>query len=95
MIWAAIVVLLWAGTATAHTTEIVCENLRVPRLITGNASRKVYVIEHQTSCYPVSDSELGELEKLKIACDLLVTAYGETDGPRRCRQLIERYDLDP
>jgi hypothetical protein len=63
-------------------------------LISGSHSRSVYILEHQTRCYPAVDPVLTQLEKLKIACDLMITAYGDDEGRTRCQDLVERYGVD-
>ncbi|MEE9280591.1 MAG: hypothetical protein V3V67_10495 [Myxococcota bacterium] len=75
------ILLLFASLAGPASGEIVCENRRIPVEVAHN----VFVIENETRCFhPPQD----RLARLKLACDVLVTAYGETEGRARCRDLI-------
>ena len=91
----ALVMLLGIGLGGTPSNEIICDSLHVPELITGNQSRRIYVLQHQTRCYTPADAGEAQLEKLKLACDLFTAAYGEEEGRRRCRDLIEGVELDP
>jgi len=83
--------MLGAGLAAPLPDGIVCDSRQVPVQI----SRTVYVLEHQTRCYALADRERGVLDRLRVACDLLLTAYGEEDGRRRCQDLIAHSELSP
>lgn len=83
--------LLGASLGGAVPAEIVCDSQTVPFRIRHG----VYVLEHQTRCYPAPDPGREQLEKLKLACDLLITAYGEEDGRLRCQDLLEHIEVDP
>jgi hypothetical protein len=72
--------------------EIVCDTEYSPVQIDRS---RVFTLERQTRCDHLPEPGVGQLEKLKLACDLLITAYGEEDGRLRCQDLIERSDLDP
>jgi len=89
VIHSAIILLLasLAGSAGSSSGEIVCESRRIPVKIAGGGARSVYVIEHETRCF---HPPLGHLEKLKLTCDVLVSAYGEDEGRARCQELISR-----
>jgi hypothetical protein len=95
MIGLAMTMLLGMGLAGGSSGEIVCDSLHVPELITASRSRHIYVLHHQTRCYPAPDAGTEQLEKLKLSCDLFTAAYGEEEGRIRCRSLIEGLDLDP
>ena len=86
--------MMMAGALLAEPLgpEIVCDTRYAPVQIDRS---RVFTLEQQTRCYQVPEPAVGQLEKLKLACDLLITAYGEEDGRLRCRDLIERSDLDP
>jgi hypothetical protein len=83
--------LLGASLAGPVRAEIVCDSQTVPLRI----KRGVYVLEHQTRCYPAPDPGREQLEKLRLACDLFITAYGEEDGRLRCQDLLEQIEIDP
>ncbi len=85
--------LLWAGLAGPGSGEIICETK--PVLIQTSMRARNYVLEHVTRCYPATDPGLAQLEKLKLACDLLVTAYGEDEGRQRCQDLLAHIELEP
>ena len=91
----ALMMLLGISLGGTPSSEIICDSRHVPELITGNKSRRIYVLHHQTRCYTPRDADKAELKKLKLACDLFTTAYGEEEGQRRCRELIEGLELDP
>ncbi len=89
---AGLTALLLAATLAGPPEGITCDTLDVRRKI-GN---HLYVLDTQVACYPgpPHDPELARLERLKSACDLLVTAYGKGAGRRRCRDLIRRLGAD-
>jgi hypothetical protein len=91
MIGMTMLLLLGASLAGPVPSEIVCDSQTVPLRI----RKGVYVLEHQTRCYPAPDSGREQLEKLRLACDLLITAYGEEDGRLRCQDLLEHIEIDP
>jgi hypothetical protein len=91
----ALTMLLGIGLAGAPASDIICQTREVPELISGSRSRHVYVLHHQTHCYPAPSAGEEQLEKLKQACDLLVTAYGEEEGRLRCQGLLKGVELDP
>ena len=66
--------------------EIVCEHEDVPVRI----ARTMYVLRQVTRCYHPS-TRIDELQK---SCDLLITAYGEEEGRRRCQDLLAEADAD-
>ena len=75
--------LLLATLAGPASGEIVCENRRIP----VEVARHVYVIENETRCVHPAPNRL---ERVKLACDVLLTAYGEKEGRVRCQELISR-----
>jgi hypothetical protein len=66
----------------APAGEIVCEGRYVPVRLRHN----LYVLEHETHCYAPADDLV---EALRARCDLLLDAYGETEGRERCRRMLE------
>ena len=80
-------ILLLASLASSPAGEIVCESRRVPVLFAGGGARKHYIMETETRCY---HPPLGHLQRLKLACDLLHSAYGTEEGQARCQELISR-----
>jgi hypothetical protein len=88
----ALMMMAGALLAGPRGPEIVCDTRYAPVQIDRS---RVYTLEHRTRCYQVPEPSVGQLEKLKLACDLLITAYGEEDGRVRCQDLIERSELDP
>ena len=91
MIRMTMLLLLGVSLAGPVPAEIVCDSQTVPFRI----RRGVYVLEHQTRCYPAPDPGREQLEKLKLACDLLITAYGEEGGRLRCQDLLDHIEVDP
>ncbi len=85
--------LLWAGLAAPGSGEIICETK--PLLIQTSRRARNFVLEHVTRCYPATDPAKEKLEKLKLACDLLVTAYGEDEGRQRCQDLLAHIEVEP
>ncbi len=85
--------LLWAGLAAPGSSEIICETS--PVLIQTSQRARNYVLEHVTRCYPATEPGKVELEKLQLACDLLLTAYGEDEGRQRCQDLLAHIELEP
>ena len=85
--------LLWAGLAGPGSGEIICET--EPVLIRTPTRARNYVLEHVTRCYPAADPGKEQLEKLKLVCDLLITAYGEDEGRQRCQDLLAHIELEP
>lgn len=85
--------LLWAGLAAPGSGGIICETK--PVLIQTSRRARNYVLEHVTRCYPATDAGKEELEKLQLACDLLLTAYGEDEGRQRCQDLLAHIELKP
>ncbi len=83
--------LLGASLSGSPGDGIVCNSRHVPVPV----RKGVYVLEVQTACFPVADAEKDQLEKLKLACDLLLTAYGRDEGQRRCQELIARTEVEP
>ena len=81
------VILLLASLSGPPPGEIVCETRRVPVLFASGGARKHYVLEYETRCY---HPPLGRLQQLKLACDLLHSAYGSEEGQARCQELISR-----
>ena len=81
------VILLLAGLSGSPAGEIVCESRLVPVLFASGGARKHYIMETETRCYHPTT---GRLQQLKLACDLLHSAYGSEEGQARCRQLISR-----
>lgn len=77
------IILLLASLVGGASGEIVCESRRIP----VEVARSVYVIEHETRCYHPQQSQL---ERVKLACDVLTSAYGEEEGRERCRELAAR-----
>ena len=99
MIQVALTMLLATPLAAAPSAEIICDSTHVPVRIgkPGEAGRpggNTYVLEHRTRCYH-PPGRMGKLEELKLACDLLITAYGHEEGQSRCQDLLSRFDLDP
>ena len=78
---------LGVGLASPAPAEIVCESESVPVRL----SRTVYVLRHVTRCYHPPT----EVDALQKRCDLLLTAYGEEEGRRRCRELIGERRFTP
>ncbi len=66
--------------------EIICEHEDVPVRI----ARTMYVLRQVTRCYHPS----SRIEELQSSCDLLITAYGEEEGRRRCQDLLAEADAD-
>ena len=91
----ALTMLLGIGLAATPSGGIVCQTLEVPELIRGSRSRQIYVLHHQTHCYPAPGATRTPLGELKEACDLLITAWGEEEGRLRCQGLIEGVELAP
>ena len=91
----ALMTLLGITLAGPPTTGIICQTREVPELIRGSQSRKIYVLHHQTHCYPAPGATRTLLGELKEACDLLITAWGEEEGRLRCQGLIEGVELGP
>ncbi len=77
---------LGGPTSLGGSGEIVCEHEDVPVRI----ARTMYVLRQVTRCYHPS-SQVDELQK---SCDLLITAYGEEEGRRRCQDLLAEADAD-
>ncbi len=75
--------LLLATLAGPASGEIVCENRRIP----VEVARNVYVIENETRCFHPAPNRL---ERVKLACDVLLAAYGEKESRVRCQELISR-----
>ncbi len=80
------VILLLAALTGSSAGEIVCESRRVPVIFAEGGARKHYVLEYETRCY---HPPLGRLQQLKLACDLLHSAYGREEGQVRCQELIK------
>ena len=66
--------------------EIVCEHEDVPVRI----ARTMYVLRQVTRCYHPS----SRIDELQSSCDLLITAYGEEEGRRRCQDLLAESTTD-
>ncbi len=66
--------------------EIVCEHESVPVRIHPT----VWVLRQVSRCYHPA-TRIDELQK---SCDLLITAYGEEEGRRRCQDLLAETDTD-
>lgn len=62
-------------------TDIICETKREPVRL----SKTIYVIEERAHCY---HPEQTEMEKILTACNLLIAAYGQSEGQSRCRALL-------
>ena len=91
MIRVALAVVLGAGLAGPPSGEIICDSQHVPVQI---GKWRTYVLEHRTRCY-MAPQAAEAIQKLQATCDLLITAYGEQEGRRRCQDLVERSNLDP
>ena len=78
------------GSADPAKDEIVCQNLQTP----VEVARNVFVIETETRCFHPGHAEQSALERVKIACDVLIAAYGREDGGLRCREIVERTELE-
>lgn len=74
---------LAGGPGVAGPDGVICENRRIP----VEVAESVYVIEHSVRCYRPGP---GLLERVKLACDVLTSAYGEEEGRERCRELATR-----
>ena len=85
--------LLWAGLGGPGSGAITCET--EPVLIQTSKRARNYVLEHVTRCYHTPDPAVEQLEKLKLACDLLLTAYGEDEGRQRCQDLLAHIEIEP
>ncbi len=77
------IILLLATLAGPASGEFVCENRRIP----VEVARNVYVIENETRCFHPAPNRLA---RVKLACDVLLAAYGEEEGRVRCQELISR-----
>ena len=66
--------------------EIICEQEDVPVRI----ARTMYVLRQVTHCYHPTT----QIDELQRSCDLLITAYGEEEGRRRCQDLLAAADDD-
>ncbi len=84
--------MLWASLAAPAPGGIICESGPV---LERYSRWKNYILRHQTRCYPATDPEKEQLEKLKLACDLLITAYGEKEGQLRCQDLLAHLEVEP
>lgn len=62
-------------------SDIICETKRDPVRV----SKTIYVIEERTHCY---HPEQTRVERLLSACNLLIAAYGQTEGQSRCQALL-------
>ncbi len=81
------VILLLASLSGSPAGEIVCETRRVPVIFAEGRARKHYILEYETRCY---HPPVGHLQQLKLACDLLHSAYGSEEGQARCKELVSR-----
>ena len=84
--------MLWASLAAPGPGEIICESGPV---LERYSRQKNYILRQVTRCYPATDPDKEQLTKLKLACDLLITAYGKEEGQLRCRDLLAHLEVEP
>ncbi len=53
------------------------------------------MLEHVTLCYPATDPGKQELDKLQLASDMLLTAYGDDERRQRCQELLAHIEVEP
>jgi hypothetical protein len=88
----ALMMMVGALLAGPRAGEIICDSTYVPVQIDRS---RVFTLEHRTRCFQAPEPAVDQLKRLQMACDLLITAYGEEEGRRRCQDLVSRTEIKP